>query len=137
MCWSQQAIQSALLGLAGEAKKDIVEKFSATDPGSRFPAFWCASADWIPDHDNGGGAMTALQRVLLQTDGDRLLLFPAWPREWDVSFKLYAPRRTTVECVYQAGVVQALNVTPASRRKDVELMLPDVGSVSNAQNGFS
>ena len=36
-----------------------------------------------PDHDHGGVAMTALQEMLMQTDGKRILLGPAWPAEWD------------------------------------------------------
>ena len=66
--------------------------------------------------------MIALQRMLLQWDGNRLLLLPAWPKDWDVSFKLHAPQQTTVECVYRAGKVESLTVTPASRQKDVEMM---------------
>ncbi len=53
--------------------------------------------------DQGGVIMIALQRMLLQWDGDRILLLPFWPKELDVSFKLHAPRQTTVECVYRAG----------------------------------
>jgi hypothetical protein len=122
ICWSQQPIQSALLGLTEEAKRDVVFKFTNKHPGIRFPAFWCAQYDWIPDHDNGGVAMTALQLMLLQSDGDRILLLPAWPRDWDVSFKLHAPKKTTVECVFQSGKIKSLKVSPASRRKDVELI---------------
>jgi hypothetical protein len=37
--------------------------------------------------------MIGLQEMLLQTNGDSLLLFPAWPKEWDVTFKLHAPKK--------------------------------------------
>ena len=50
--------------------------------------------------------MIALQRMLMQCEGDRILLLPAWPKDWDVSFKLHAPRQTTVECVYRGGKVE-------------------------------
>ena len=33
-------------------------------------------------------AMIALQRMLLQYDGDEIYLLPAWPKDWDVEFKL-------------------------------------------------
>jgi hypothetical protein len=52
-------------------------------------------------------------------DGDEIRILPAWPKDWDVSFKLHAPRDTTVECVYRHGKIEKLEVTPASRRSDV------------------
>lgn len=63
--------------------------------------------------------MIGLQEMLLQTPGDRILLLPAWPREWDVDFKLHAPRQTTVEVSLKGGKITSLKVTPESRRKDV------------------
>jgi len=44
---------------------------------------------------------------------------PAWPKNWDVSFKLNAPYNTTVECEYKNGKVEKLIVTPTIRKKDV------------------
>jgi hypothetical protein len=35
--------------------------------------------------------------MLLQDAGDDLYLLPAWPKDWDVDFKLHAPFGTTVE----------------------------------------
>ena len=49
--WRQDAIQAAMLGLSDEAKEAVVKNFSSTHPGSRFPAFWGPSFDWIPDQD--------------------------------------------------------------------------------------
>lgn len=69
--------------------------------------------------------MAALQRMLMQTDpwSDRIHLFPAWPKEWDVDFKLHAPGDTTVRGRLEKGKVLDLKVTPESRRKDVVLHL--------------
>ena len=63
--------------------------------------------------------MIALQRMLMQCEGKKLLLFPAWPKDWDVDFKLHAPQNTTVECVYRGGKVEKLVVMPEGRAKDV------------------
>ena len=123
-CWRQDSIQAALLGLTDEAKRDVVANFNGQHPNFRFPAILGPNFDWIPDHDHGGVAMIALQRMLLQTEGRRILLLPAWPNDWDVSFKLHAPQQTVIECVYRAGQIQSLQVTPESRRQDVEIMLP-------------
>jgi len=122
--WYQTAIQAAYLGLAKDAARFVTENFSRKDAGSRFPAFWGPNFDWIPDQDHGCVAMTALQRMLLQAKGWRILLLPAWPKEWNVEFKLHAPLNTTVEGVYREGKLRRLKVTPQSRAKDVVRMQP-------------
>jgi alpha-L-fucosidase 2 len=117
--WQQDAIQAAYLGLAAAASQAVVQNFSSQNPGSRFPAFWGPNYDWIPDQDHGTVAMTALQRMLLQWEGDRIYLLPAWPKSWNVDFKLYAPNRTTVEGVFRNGKLEKLTVTPPERRQDI------------------
>jgi hypothetical protein len=57
--------------------------------------------------------------MVMQTDGDRIYVLPAWPADWDVSFKLHAPRNTVVEGVYRHGKLEQLKVTPSARRADV------------------
>lgn len=49
----------------------------------------------------------------------RTLLLPCWPKQWNVSFRLRAPRGTIVECVFRDGAVQRLVVTPKERERDV------------------
>ena len=82
--------------------------------------------DWIPDQDHGCVPMTAMQSMLLQPVGDKLHLLPAWPKEWDVNFKLHAPKNTSSECEVKNGKIVALKVSPESRRKDVEISSPFV-----------
>jgi hypothetical protein len=65
--------------------------------------------------------MITLQEMLLQTDGQRILLLPAWPKDWTADFKLHAPQQTTVEGHVQNGKISDLHVEPASRAKDVEV----------------
>ena len=91
--------------------------------GSRFPAFWGPNYDWIPDQDHGGVLMKALQAMLLQPDpySEKIYLLPAWPKDWNVRFRLHAPRQTVIECEYRDGEIVNLMVTPDSRRKDVVL----------------
>ena len=62
--------------------------------------------------------------MLLQTDGSRIFLLPAWPKEWNVEFKLHAPQQAVVEGVYRAGKMQSLRVTPEARRADVQVFAP-------------
>ncbi|MCK4294799.1 MAG: LamG domain-containing protein [Planctomycetes bacterium] len=123
--WRQDSIQAAYLGLAEEAARYVSGNFSTWHSGSRFPAFWGPNFDWVPDQDHGCVAMTALQRMLLQAEGNKILVLPAWPKAWDVHFKLHAPMNTTVECMIQDGSVRVLKVLPRSRRQDVKLAGPN------------
>jgi hypothetical protein len=66
--------------------------------------------------------MKTFQAMLLQTDGREIFLLPAWPKEWDVDFKLHAPQQTVLEGVYRDGKVVSLKVTPESRRADVKIL---------------
>jgi len=47
--------------------------------------------------DNGGAGMSTLRLMLMECDGKRIQLLPAWPADWTADFKLYAPYQTTVE----------------------------------------
>lgn len=119
--WKQDNIWAACLGLTEEAQRLTLLKLA--DGPHRFPAFWGPGYDWTPDHNWGGSGMIGLQEMLLQTVGDRILLFPAWPVNWDVHFKLHAPKQTVVEAEWKGGRLTQLKVTPESRRKDIELMI--------------
>lgn len=119
--WKQDNIWAARLGLTEEAWRLTALKLQNSE--RRFPAFWGPGFDWVPDHNWGGSGMIGLQEMLMQTDGKRILLFPAWPRDKDVKFRLQAPYNTTVEAEWKGGKLVKLNVWPEERRKDVELML--------------
>ena len=63
--------------------------------------------------------MITLESMLMQYDGKRIQLLPAWPNDWTADFKLHAPYRTTVEGHVENGKITNLKVTPQSRAKDV------------------
>ena len=117
--WQQNAIKAAYLGLSDEAARMVGQNFGTWSNQHRFPAMWGPNYDWIPDQDHGSVAMIALQRMLLQYEGNTILLLPAWPRHWDVDFKLHAPRSTTVEGRVRNGELMNMIVSPVSRRGDV------------------
>ncbi len=119
--WRQDDIFMAYLGLIDDARRSIVGRARNHDPGERFPAFWGPNYDWTPDQDHGGVLMKTFQAMLMQTDGRRIFLLPAWPKEWDVDFKLHAPQQTVIQGVYRGGKVRSVRVTPEARRADVEL----------------
>jgi alpha-L-fucosidase 2 len=125
--WFQDAIDAACLGLAQEAWRNIVNNFRpvagtsdrSQDPNCRFAGFWGPNADWTPDQDQPSVAMIALQRMLLQPDGDKILLFPAWPHDLDVEFKLRTSHNTVIEASLKNGKAAVVQTEPASRQRDV------------------
>lgn len=117
--WKQDNIWAAELGLTDEAFKLNSEKWA--DGSHRFPAFFGPGYDWTPDHNWGGSAMIGFQEMLMQTSGDKIYLFPAWPLDRDISFKLHAPEGTVVEAELRDGKVTNLKVAPEERRSDIIL----------------
>ena len=76
--------------------------------------------NWFPDAEHADGAAAALQWMLLQSDGKRLLLFPAWPTAWeDVDFTLRGWHNTTVIVSCRRGQTVSLETDPPSRKADV------------------
>ena len=107
--WKQDNIWAACLGLVDEARRLCMEKFA--DGPYRFTAFWEPGFDWAPDLNRGGAAMTGLQEMLLQeTPQGDLLLFPSWPKEWDVSFRLHASGNRVVEGEIKNGQISSRTV---------------------------
>lgn len=117
-CWGQDGTQAAVLGLTARAQSVAISEF--TDYGEqRFRWFWKTGSDWIPDLDDGGSGMITLQLMLMQCDGKRIMLLPAWPSDWTADFKLDAPYQTTVEGHVENGHISKLKVTPEARLQDV------------------
>lgn len=83
---------------------------------------WGPIYDAVPDTDHGANILTLLQGMVMQTDKDAIYLLPAFPKKWDVSFRLFADIHTIVEAEYRDGRLCRLHVTPSEREKDVVLM---------------
>ncbi|MBN1865471.1 MAG: hypothetical protein JW808_11270 [Victivallales bacterium] len=121
-CWRQEETQAALLGLPAAAREGLNFRAKNKDPRCRFPAFWAAYPDWVPDLDHGGSFMTALQKMLLHADNGKLFIFPAWPKDWDVEFKLHAPGKRTVQGVLRDNRVEKMKVEPDLGQDSVIVM---------------
>jgi len=120
--WKQDNIFAACLGLTDEAKR--LNKLKLANGPYRFTAFWGPGYDWSPDFNWGGTGMIGLQEMLLQTTDDgKILLFPAWPKDWNVHFKLHAPKNTTVEAELKNGKVNVISIIPENRKSDLVLMI--------------
>jgi len=125
--WHQDGIFFARMGMTKEAAEYNTKKLS--DSERRFPTFWGPGHDWVPDHNWGGSGMIGLQEMLVQTIGNKIILFPAWPKDWNVNFKIHAPENTTIECSFREGEIKRLKVIPESRSEDVIVY-------NNATSGF-
>ena len=110
--------------LATTAVAFACQTLSAATNGGILPSV--CNVVWTTPSTNALGSMPL-------GNGDRLFLLPAWPKDWDVTFKLHVPRQTTVECVYRSGKVETLHVTPASRLKDVVMSAKPHGQDSQTQ----
>ncbi|MDN3594836.1 DUF5703 domain-containing protein [Zunongwangia endophytica] len=115
--WKQDNIFAARLGFTAEAAK--YTKLKLANSGRKFPAFWGPGFDWVPDHNWGGSGMIGLQEMLLQTAGNKILLFPSWPQEWNVHFKLHAVGNVIIEAKVENGVSEIIAVSPVDKRKDI------------------
>jgi hypothetical protein len=151
--WFQGGILAACLGLTEEAQEYVLAKLlhpHSPDPSGkeialkrseislwpfrwkdpqwevpRYPTFYdTMDFNQRPDMDHGSSGMIQLQEMAMQTVGDRILLLPAWPKEWDVDLKLHAPSQTTIVAQVRNGKVVNLEVTPKSRLKDIEICEP-------------
>ena len=138
--WAQDELNAAYLGMAEEAREHIVDRVFKNTPTLgrtiacneeniaersyrpseyRWPAYWGPNYNWRPDQDEGGVFQNTIQSMLLQYEGDKIFLLPAWPKEWNCDFKLNAPKNTTIEGRVENGELKDLVVMPASRRADV------------------
>lgn len=122
--WSQDVIEEPLVGLTAAAQADVILNFTDTDPSARFQAFWTSRNDYLPCGDTGGAAMSGLQYMLLQCNGNQIRPLPAWPSTWNVDFKLCAPSNTTVRLILTNGSISQLTVSPASRSNEVVTATP-------------
>ncbi len=120
-CWTQDQIHWAYAGNAKEAQEGLIERFSHASPQCRFPVYGVRMPDSSPDFDHFGAGTTALQRMLVQEAGDKILLLPAWPASWDADFKLHLSKQTTVSGKVIKGKLIQWSISPKSREGDVEV----------------
>lgn len=117
--WHQTGMQAACLGMADECAVIVASNLKNKNPNFRFPIMWGPNYDWVPDQDHGSNLINTIQQMLLQSDGEKIFLAPAWPKDWEVDFKLHAPKNTTVEASIRSGKIENLIVTPKEREKDI------------------
>lgn len=123
-CWTQDQIHWAYAGQAAEAAQGLVRRFRIASTLCRFPLYGREGPDSCPDFDHFGAGSIALQRMLVQEGGGKILLLPAWPADWDVDFKLHLTGGGVVTGAVKNGILSAWDIQPSSRRKDVVVCEP-------------
>lgn len=86
--WQQHGIQAAFLGLKKETFKEITRNCENTNKNCIFPAFYGPNYDWLPDQDNGSVMNIAITKALIQSNSEKIFLFPAWDKKLSVSSRL-------------------------------------------------
>ncbi len=94
---------AALLGLTEQAAECLAHKTENSHPNHRFPAYWGPNFDWTPDQNHGGNLLTTLQTMVLQSHGNSVYLLPAFPKRWNVRFRLHTRGRGIAEGSYRNG----------------------------------
>jgi len=123
-CWTQDQIHWACAGNATQAADGLVRRFRTASPMCRFPLYGKEGPDSCPDFDHFGAGSVALQRMLVQEAGDRILLLPAWPADWDVDFRLHLAGATVLSGVVKDGELLRWDISPPARKAHVVLCQP-------------
>ena len=121
-CWAQNEIFWALSANVKESAEGLVKRFRTAAPICRFPLFGREGPDSCPDFDHFGAGAVAFQRMLAQESHmGKIYLFPAWPAQWDVDFKLHLSKGTVVTGQVKDGKIVMWDITPPARKADVEV----------------
>ena len=126
--WCQDILDSAMLGLTGEASSMLIDRAYSRQDGFnwKWDGFSGRFQDYQPSLDHLSWSRTAIHYMLIQNNfkTHEIYLLPTWPCEWNVKFKFYAINQTIVELEYNgisstSGNVVSLSVIPKEREKDV------------------
>lgn len=117
--WQYQGIVAARLGMKELAQEILVNNVQMKNPGNRFPAMWGPIYDGVPDTDHGANIIHLLQQMVMQVKGNNVYILPAFPKEWNVSFKLHPNSTTTIELEYKDGKIKKMDIYPEEEKNNI------------------
>lgn len=104
--WSQDCIQSALLGLVDQTEQILIKQALNTDERYSFSGIYGPNYDETPDQDHANGLSIGLIHSLVLSTREKNMLFLAWPEKWNVSFKLPLYSSKSVSVIYEDGKIK-------------------------------
>ena len=132
--WQSTGVVAALLGLEHDAADILRHNCALQNPGTRFPGMWGPIYDAVPDTDHGANILNLLQKMVMQTAGRTVSLLPAFPKSWNVAFRLYADAETIIEARWQNGQFSEIMQIDPSRnpvhKYHIKLQAPPSKTVS-------
>jgi len=119
--WHQTGVQAAYLGLTDYAKETLVRSALSNDKRFRFPSFYGPNYDYVPDGDHIAMINATLQSMVLQSENGKIFVLPAWPKNWDLSFKLHGFKNTVVEGQFSNGKMLKIKTSP--KKKNIRVLV--------------
>ena len=65
---------------------------------------WGPIYDAVPDTDHGANILNQLQKMVMQVEGRTIFICPAFPKKWNVAFKLFVDAETIMEVKCENGI---------------------------------
>ena len=128
--WCQDILDASILGLTNDAKNMLVQR-AKNGKGPcpwKWWGFYCkqSGANDVPNHNHIEWMRSTVHYMLIGiNDNDyindnKIYLFPSWPCEWSVRYKLHAIMNTTIYLEYDGkGNITQLTVEPKERMSDI------------------
>lgn len=124
-CW--KAVTYARLNMADEAYSTFIQSLDSLGAFSEMFEINEKNVTMRPWFTTASGMyLSALNEMLLQSDGENIYLLPAAPKELsDVSFKLLAKCGAVVEAVIRNRKIEKLNISflPSAEKKEFNVYL--------------
>ncbi len=87
--------------------------------GGRFSGSWGADFANLPKKATADPLADALRDMIVEAQGGKMRLFPAWPSQLDVSFRLALSGNRRIEVVYEGGKFVEIEVWPKDQTGNV------------------
>ncbi len=114
--WSEEKSGKAIKN----ALKAVKPSLEFDDKSLGFPQFWGSDFSLLPsEKDEVDALVDSLRPLLIETTGKRVCIFPGWPVDKDISFRIDTVTGLGVEVVYRDQEIKRLEVYPKQRTNEV------------------
>ncbi|RZO18595.1 MAG: hypothetical protein EVB09_01380 [Verrucomicrobiaceae bacterium] len=114
--WKEEKSEKAIK----DALESVKPSLEIEVKGQGVPQFWGSNFSELPPIKDGVDALVAsLRPLLIEATGKRVCLFPGWPLDQDISFRMDTVTGLGVEVVYRDQEIKRLEVYPKQRTNEV------------------